>query len=77
LGSTAEAATAVVRGLLEEEALPEPVMKGIKYENIHQNCHLQKEYHEDLDEIIEHHSKYWKSLLSEDNVAYTAQIKKN
>lgn len=65
-----------MRGLLEEEPLPEPV-KCITYENIHLNCHLQPEYHEDLDEIIEHHSKYWKSLLSEDSVYYTKLIKKN
>jgi histone deacetylase 6 len=42
--STAQSATAVVQGLIEEDMLPEPV-KNISYNNIHTKCHVEKEYH--------------------------------
>ena len=40
-------------------------------------CCLNETYHSDLDEVIEHHSKYWKSLQSPELINYTERVKKN
>ena len=44
---------------------------------MHEKCHLEKEYHSDIDDVIEFHSKYWKNLQKEGLVDYTKKIKEN
>ena len=67
---------AVIHGLLSEQSLPEPVDK-INFDNMKDLCQVNEEYHKDIDKIIEFHSKYYKSLQSEELIAYTERIKSN
>ena len=73
---TAWASMGTLKGLLGEMELPQPINE-ISYENIASQCHIENVYHQDFDEIIEHHAKYWKCLKTEDMQKYSRAIKKN
>jgi acetoin utilization deacetylase AcuC-like enzyme len=60
---TALASLGVVKALLGEEKLPENV-KNVNFENMYEKCQMNKIYHAHIDQIIDHHARYWKVLES-------------